>query len=350
MRFLSVFQFEQLMHPGFLAMLPGVIVLCLSECVKHAPGTLAISTGESLARVHQGKRVRLQAIPAVLRAVGLALLIVALARPLGGLRPRVRESDIIDVMLCVDVSGSMRAIDFVESGQPRDRLYVTKLALQDFINSRKVRPEDRYGVDRVGLILYAGYAWTQCPLTLDYGILEKEIERAEIDYQNPAKNGTAIGSAIGLGVSRLAKSEAKSKILVLLTDGRNNRGELDPLTAAQIARDYGIRIYTIGAGSKGEVLVPVDTPLGERFRRYLIPIDEELLTKIAETTGGRYYRAADTAALKSAYAEINELEKTTIELGEEYDYEEAFAPWAISGSVILALSVFSRRIWFDPVP
>ncbi|HOJ32327.1 MAG TPA: VWA domain-containing protein [Candidatus Hydrogenedentes bacterium] len=350
MTLINAFYFQKLMYPGFLAMLPGVIALCFAECLARVPSVLTISSLDIAQNAPRGKRVYLRHLPPIFRAIGLALLIVALSRPLGNVKPHVRESDAIDVMLCVDVSGSMRAVDFMEGGRPRDRLYVTKLAVKDFIQSRKFRPEDRYGLDRLGLILYAGYAWTQCPLTFDYGVLEREIDRASIDYQNPAKNGTAIGSAIGLAVSRLSKSEAKSRIIILLTDGRNNRGELDPLTAAQIAKDYGIKIYTIGAGSKDEVLVPVETPFGERYRRYLIPIDEDLLKKIADMTGGKYYSATDTDALKAAYEEINQLEKTPVVAGSYYDYEEKFLPWAFSGTLLLVLSTFTKRIWFDALP
>jgi len=244
----------------------------------------------------------------------------------------------------------MRAMDFVEGGVPRDRLFVTKQAVRDFVESRKIGRGDRFGIDRLGLILYAGYAWTQTPLTLDYGIIERDLEVAEVDETDPAKRGTAIGSAIGLAVAKLSKSEARSKVIILLTDGRNNTGELDPITAAQIAKEYGLRIYTIGAGSRGDVLVPQQSLFGVRLMPTRLPIDEATLIQIAEITGGKYYRAADAEAVREAYAEINELEPTEIEVSDSYDYEEAFVPWAVAGTVALALSTFSRRIWFDPIP
>ncbi len=346
----TMFGFEKLLYPQALLLLPVMVLLFWFEVSAVPFPRMKLSTAGKMAGIPKGWRTQMRFLPPLFRCLGLSLLVVALARPLGDIRPRIRESDAIDVMLCVDVSGSMRAVDFVESGKPRDRLYVTKLAVKDFIESRKFRPEDRYGLDRLGLILYAGYAWTQCPLTFDYGLLEKELDRAEIDFQNPAKDGTAIGSAIGLAVSRLNKSEAKSRIIVLLTDGRNNRGELDPVTAAQIAKEYGIKIYTIGAGTKDEVLVSVETPLGERYRRYLIPIDEELLKRIAEETGGKYFNAQDTEGLIQAYQEINQLEKTRLEAGVDWQYQERFFPWAILGTLTLVSGLLTKRVWFEVLP
>jgi Ca-activated chloride channel family protein len=199
-------------------------------------------------------------------------------------------------------------------------------------------------------VLYAGYAWTQTPLTLDYAILERDLQAARIAAGDPDKEGTAIGSALGLAVSKLKDSEAESKVVVLLTDGRNNKGSLDPITAAQIARDFGIRVYTIGAGSEGMVLVPQRTLFGTRLRRARLPVDEATLKRIAEVADGRFYRATDAEGLKHAYAEINELEKTEVEVSGYYDYDEAFMPWAVLGGLLLAGSVFSRRYWFEPIP
>jgi Ca-activated chloride channel homolog len=290
-------------------------------------------------------------LPAALRAAALALLVVALARPLQGLAPRKDRANVIDIMLCVDVSGSMLALDrgFTYQGELQNRLYVVKKVVERFVQSRKYREEDRFGLDRVGLILYAGYAWTQCPLTLDYAILEHELELAEVDETNREKQGTAIGSAIGLAVNRLRKSEAKSKVIVLVTDGQNNRGELGPLTAARLAKDYGIRVYTIGAGSSDEVLLPSQSLFGPPVP-VVIPIDDELLTEIASTTGGQYYRATDTRSLDNAYEEISNLETTEVTLNDYYEHKEGFAPYAAAGTALLLASLFSRRLWFDPIP
>jgi Ca-activated chloride channel homolog len=289
-------------------------------------------------------------LPALLRALALALLVLALARPIMGYTTRKDRANVVDIMLCVDVSGSMRSMDFVSGGQRRDRLYVTKDAVRDFIESRKVRSNDRFGLDRVGLVLYGAYAWTQCPLTLDYGVLERELNQAEINLESEKSQRTAIGSAIGLAVSRLRKSEAKSKVIILLTDGLNNSGELDPITAARLAKDYGIRVYTIGAGSTEGGLVPTQTLFGSMLQRSSEGIDETTLKKIAETTSGKYYRATDTESLRQAYHEINQLETTEVELGDYYEHSEGFFPYALMGAAVMLLSVFAKRYWFETIP
>ena len=205
MNLLGPFRFESLMHPWVLLILVAVAALFVAEVTARAPGAMTISTGAALARAAKARRRLLRWLPAVLRAVALALLVVALARPLQGLTPRKDRANVIDIMLCVDVSGSMLALDrgFTYQGELQNRLYVVKRAVERFVQSRKYRKQDRFGLDRVGLILYAGYAWTQCPLTLDYAILEHELELAEVDETNREKQGTAIGSAIGLAVNRL---------------------------------------------------------------------------------------------------------------------------------------------------
>jgi Ca-activated chloride channel homolog len=350
MSMLTAFHFDAMMHPWALLLLLAVAVLFVAECVARAPGALRISTGETLARMRGRGRTRWRRIPAVLRALGLALLVLALARPLRGYQLRPEVADVVDIMLCVDVSGSMRAMDFVSGDQYVDRLYVTKSAVQNFIEDRKLGGDGRFGVDRLGLILYAGYAWTQCPLTLDYGVLERELGLAHIDEENPRKRGTAIGSAIGLAVGKLRKSEADSKVIVLLTDGINNMGQLDPMTAAGIAKDYGIRIYTIGAGTEGEARIPRRGLFGQQMVPVRLPLDADMLKGIASETGGKFYRATDTASLANAYAEISELETTEIEIGDFYEYEEGFVPWAVAGTLMLALSAFGRRLWFEPIP
>ena len=298
MSLLNLFRFDILTHPWVLLFLIPAVILLIAEVTMRPFGALSVSTGDSLANLRRrgGSMVRL--IPPVLRAVALALLIVALARPLNGMRPRIQRADVIDIVLCVDVSGSMTAEDFaVEGVGRRDRLFVTKEAVRDFIYTRKARASDRFGVDRVGLILYAAYAWMQCPLTLDYGVFERELDAVAIDRNDEKTNRTAIGSAIGLAVSRLNKSEAKSKVIILLTDGINNHGNLDPITAAQIAKDYGIRVYTIGAGSSRGGRMTKQTMLGIQSIRSTDPIDENTLQRIARISGAKYYRAENVVLL-----------------------------------------------------
>ena len=340
MSLLDPLYFNTLKQPEVLLLLIGVATLFVAEITARPSGVLTISTGETLRRIRGNGNKLLRHLPAILRAVALAFLVVALARPLSGMRPRVENAEVRDIMLAVDVSGSMTSEDFVEDGKRRDRLYVTKAAVRDFINNRKARVTDRYGTDRVGLLLYASYAWIQTPLTLDYGLLEHDLKRVYIDQRDEKHNRTAIGSAIGLAVSNLSKSQAESKVIILLTDGINNHGSLDPITAAEIAKRYNMRIYTIGAGSPA--------------RRSAVgrdnPIDEDTMKRIASTTGGKYYRATDLESLREAYEEINELETTEVELGEIYEYDEAFVPYALVGAVAMLLSVFMRRRWFEAIP
>jgi Ca-activated chloride channel homolog len=343
MRFLDAFRFDMLAQPWALLLLIPAGILLLLEAAGFAPGAVLLPTGETLHRLPRGRGLLLRRLPALLRAAGLSLLVVALAGPMNGFQLRRDRANVIDIMLCVDVSGSMQQKDFMLGGVYRDRLFVTKRTVHDFIEDRKQRREDRYGIDRLGLILYAGYAWTQCPLTLDYALLARELDLAHVDGTDKLKEGTAIGSAIGLAVLRLRKSETKSKVIILLTDGLNNRGELDPVTAAQFSDKFGVRVYTIGAGStKGGA--------PGLFQRQAQPIDEAMLKKIAALTGGKYYRVTDTESLQTAYKEISELETTEIETGDIYEYRTAFMPWLTAGALLLACAVFLRRRLFDPVP
>lgn len=336
----QLFYFNMLKHPQMLFLLIGVALLLIAELTSRPSGILSISTGETLRSIVGRSATVLRHLPAVLRALALALLVVALARPLSGMRPRVENAEVRDIMLAVDVSGSMTSEDFVEEGKRRDRLYVTKKAVRDFINNRKAKATDRYGTDRAGLLLYASYAWIQTPLTLDYGLLEHDLDQVFIDQRDEKHNRTAIGSAVGLSISNLSKSPAESKVIILLTDGINNHGNLDPITAAELALRYGIRVYTIGAGS------PVRRSAVGRDN----PIDEDTMKRIAEITGGKYYRATDLESLREAYAEINELETTEIDLGEVYEYDEAFAPYAAIGTGLMLLSILMRRRWFESIP
>ena len=347
---LGPFSFDTLMNPWALLLLLGVLAVLIAEVLARTPGTLNISTGETLARLRRPTADIKRRLPILFRTLGLALLVLALARPITGYQVRKDRGNIIDIMLCVDVSGSMRSQDFVSGGQRRDRLFVTKEAVRDFINSRKEHSSDRYGLDRLGLVLYGMYAWTACPLTLDYGLLEHELKRTEINPEDERSQRTAIGSAIGLAVSRLRKSEAKSKVIILLTDGLNNAGELAPPTAARLAKDYGIKIYTIGAGSPEGGVVPTSTIFGPFFQQTTEGVDEDGLKKIAEITSGKYYRATDTHSLQEAYGEINQLETTEVELNDYYEHKEGFVPFAVAGAVIMLASAFSRRYWFETVP
>ena len=344
----SMFYFTELLQPWFLLLLIPVLLLLLAEIVARPPAVIKVSTGETLIGVRRLGGLAWRHLLAALRFLALGLLLCALARPVSNVHADVESADVIDIMLVVDVSGSMTQEDFIVDRQLRDRLYVTKLAVRDFIESRK-KQNSLLGTDRVGLVLYAKYAWVQCPLTLDYGILTRELARVNIDKNDEKYSRTAIGSAIGLAVSKLIKSEADSKVVILLTDGLNNEGNLDPVTAAQLARDYDIRVYTIGAGATEGTGTGFGSLLGSVGMRNN-PIDEEAMKRIADITGAKYYRATDAESLQEAYREIDELERTEIEVGETFKFDDAFAPYAALGTLLMGASIFTRRRWFEPIP
>jgi len=244
-----------------------------------------------------------------LRLMALAGVIVALARPQSGLRGEEIATEGIDIVLALDVSSSMLAEDI----EP-NRIEAAKAVAAEFIQGRRN--------DRIGLVVFSGKAYTQCPLTLDYGVLLELLQQMEVGM---IEDGTAVGMGMGVAVNRLRDSDAESKVIILLTDGRNNRGEIEPKTAAQLASSFGIRIYAIGAGKHGTARYPVDDPLmGRRYVQMRVDVDEEMLQKVADLTAGRYFRATDRESLESIYREIDELEKTEIEVTEFTRYSELF--------------------------
>lgn len=272
----------------------------------------------------------------VLRLLAVALLIIAFARPQSGQKESEVQTEGVDIILAMDISSSMLAEDF----KPKNRLEAAKVVAADFIKGRQN--------DRIGLVVFAAQSFTQCPLTLDYGIVLRFLEEIKTGMID---DGTAIGMAIGNCVNRLKDSKAKSKVVILLTDGQNNRGELDPVTAAKVAQAFKIRIYTIGAGKRGEALYPVDNPVfGRSYQRVRVEIDEELLTQVADITGGQYFRATDETSLEQIYAEIGEMEKTKIEVKEYTRYSEMFLPYALAALILLLLEIVLANTKFRKIP
>lgn len=259
--------------------------------------------------------------PGRLLYAGLALAIVALARPRSLLKGEEARARGIDILIALDTSGSMRALDF----NPKDRMTVAKQATKNFISHRQF--------DRIGLVAFAGVAVLQCPLTLDYGALLDFLD--QVDVGVTTTENTAIGTAIATAANHLKRSSAKSKVIVLVTDGRNNSGEIDPLTAAQAATGLAIKIYTIGVGIRGNSVIPVDTAWG----RQLVPIQEDLdepaLEEIARATGGRYYRAASTKEFDEIFGEIDKLEKTEIKGPVTHEYQDHYLGWLLAGMIFL---------------
>jgi len=270
----------------------------------------------------------------------IILLVFALARPQSGKAHSKVTTEGIDIVLALDVSGSMLAEDFQLKNKRRNRLYVAKEVVKDFIEWREN--------DRIGMVVFAGQAYTQCPLTLDYDVLLQFLEKVEIGM---VEDGTAIGSAIGVCVNRLKSSKAKSKVVILLTDGRNNAGGIDPLTAAELSKTFGMKIYTVGAGTKGLAPYPVKNLFGlKTYRSIQIDIDEEGLTEIAKITGGKYFRATDTASLKEVYRQIDSLEKTKMEEAKYTEYSELFIYLLIPALGILLFEVVLANTRFRRIP
>ena len=245
-----------------------------------------------------------------LRLLALSLVVFALARPQTGRSKHTEYAEAVDIMLVLDTSGSMQAQDF----EPKNRLFVAKEVIKEFIAKRKS--------DRIGLTVFAADAVTQCPLTLDYGLLTKLVDQVDFGMLD---DGTAIGMGLASACNRMRASEAKSKVIVLLTDGQNNAGMVDPTTAARVAQSLGIKVYTIGVGTHGRAPIPIDDPVfGRRLISVDVDIDETTLRKIAELTDGQYFRATDRQELESIYAHIDELEKTKVESETFVEYTERF--------------------------
>ena len=284
---------------------------------------LQFSSLQVFDKIPRTVRERMRHIPVGLRIMAIALFIVALARPQSVSDKQNISTEGIDIVLELDLSGSMLAEDFNPN-----RIEAAKQVASEFIDGRTN--------DRIGLVVFSAESFTQCPLTTDYPVLKNLLR----DVKNGMiADGTAIGLAIANGANRLKDSKAKSKVMILLTDGVNNRGEIDPITAARIAATYGIRIYTVGVGAQGEAPYPVQTPFG--IRRQMIPVDldEKVLTQVADMTGGKYYRATDNRKLKAIYKEIDQLERTKIEVMAYKRYSELYGGWLIAGLLTFMLEI-----------
>jgi Ca-activated chloride channel family protein len=275
-----------------------------------------------------------------LKATGLVLMVLALSRPQASIEKTRVYIEGIDIVLAVDVSSSMKAMDFRVKGERVNRLQVVKDVVADFIKKRKN--------DRIGLVAFSALAYTVCPLTLDHDWLEKNLERVRTGM---IEDGTAIGSAISAAVNRLRDTEAKEKVVILLTDGRNNAGRISPVAAAEAARALGIKVYTIGAGTKGLAPYPMKDTRGNTVVRPVeIRIDDELLKQIADITDGRYFRATDTRSLVKIYDEIDKLEKTRMEQTGYDLYRELFGYFLVPGLILLLLEKVLSNTVFRRIP
>jgi Ca-activated chloride channel family protein len=269
-----------------------------------------------------------------LRILVMAMVIIVLARPQSTNRWQNVSTEGIDIMIALDISGSMLAQDF----RP-NRLEASKDVAIEFISGRET--------DRMGLVVYSGESFTQCPLTSDHAVL---INLFKDIYSGMIEDGTAIGMGLANAVNRLKDSKAKSKVIILLTDGVNNRGAIAPLTAAEIARTFGIRVYTIGVGTMGMAPVPVQTPYGTRYQNAKVEIDEETLRQIADATEGRYFRATNNEKLREIYKEIDEMEKSKIDVKEYSKQEEEYMRFGLLATLLLLSEIIFRYVFFRKIP
>ncbi len=277
---------------------------------------------------------KLANLPSWLRLAAITFFIVAAARPQSYSSGQNMYTEGIDIAMVLDISGSMLSEDLKPN-----RIEAAKKVIDDFIAGRTN--------DRIGLVIFSQDAFTQCPLTIDYSVLRnllKQVHSGMID------DGTAIGNAIADGVNRLKDSKSKSKVMILLTDGVNNAGEIDPITAAQIAQKFGVRIYTVGVGTMGEAPYPFQTPFGIRYQMIPVEIDENLLQQISNITGGKYFRATNNKKLEEIYNEIDRLEKTRVEVTSYRNAKELFYGWAFTGLFLLFAEVGLSRTYLRKLP
>lgn len=324
-------------HPHFLWLLTVLIPMAVWYLYRTRRGgaALQISTVSGVVRAPKTVRYFLRHVPFALRCAAVATLVVALARPQQIEHNSHTNTEGIDIVLAIDVSGSMLARDF----KP-DRITAAKEVAGTFIS-------DRRG-DRIGLVAFAGEAYTQSPLTTDQGTLQTLLSRIRSGL---IEDGTAIGNGLATAINRLRESNAKSKVVILLTDGENNAGQIAPLTAASIARAQGIRVYTIGVGTRGKAPYPYLDIFGNiTYQMADVKIDEKSLTEIARATGGKYFRATDKAKLQAIYDEINQLEKSRVEITESTRYHEEYLPWAVAALLLLLAEFVLKTFVLKKLP
>lgn len=294
--------------------------------LRKADASLQLSDTQTLGKQPKSARIYLLHVPFVLRVACITLLSIALARPQLTNRWSSESTEGIDIMMALDISGTMQAEDLKPN-----RLEAAKQVASDFVIAR---PDDQ-----IGLVVFAGESFTQCPLTTDHAVLINLFKSVKFGM---IEDGTAIGLGLANAVNRMKDSQTKSKVIILLTDGSNNRGEIDPQTAAEIAKTYGIRVYAIGVGSHGQARVPVQTPVGVQYMMMDSEFDESTLQRIANTTGGQYFRATDNSSLKSIYEQIDQLEKTKLRVREYAKHTDIFPPFIVAALLCLIAEIILR--------
>jgi len=322
--------------PWLLLMLLLIPVLILRE--RTIASAINYSSLASLKAVsHHHSKIKAM-VPIVLRFIAITLFIIAFARPQEGHKRTEILSQGVDIVLAIDTSGSMQALDFKKNETQVTRLSVVKDVVAEFVKNREM--------DRIGMVVFGANAFTQCPLTLDQNILLSFLDKLKIGM---AGDATAIGSAIGISARRLKDLKSKSKVIILLTDGRNNSGAISPLQAAEIAKSLGIKVYTIGVGKRGKAPFLVDSIFGKRLIYQNVDIDEEVLNKISKMTDAKYFRATDLKSLKDIYKQIDLLEKSEVKSIDHSEHKELFHYFLIPGLILLLTEIvfsnsFLRRL------
>ena len=329
------FQHITFAYPAFfwlLVLLP-LMIYWYTRKTRAGQGALIVSSVKNFGSTRSWKNT-FRHVPFILRILITVSIIVALARPQIGYDEQKINGEGIDIVLCLDISGSMLAQDFTPN-----RMEAAKNVASDFIDNRPA--------DRIGLVIFSGESFTMCPLTSDRNVLKSQLYNV---HSGLLEDGTAIGSGLATGVDRLRASQSKSKVIILLTDGENNGGLIDPNTAKEIAKSVGVRVYTIGVGTEGFAPMPVQTPGGIVMQKEKVSIDEKLLTQIANETGGKYFRATDNESLKNIYTEIDKMEKSKVEITALKRYNEQFFPFALIAALLLLIELILRFTLFKKFP
>ena len=331
---LDYFKNIEFIQPFFFVLLILIPALIVWYAKNNNKTTGVIKVSDISAEGLDSFKSSFRHILFVFRLLSLTAIIFALAHPQTKLDEQRAEGEGIDIVLCIDVSGSMTARDFKPN-----RLEAAKQVAVDFVNKRPT--------DRIGVVIFSGESFTLCPLTTDQSIVISAIEGIR---NGLLEDGTAIGSGLSTSVDRLRNSKSKSKIVLLLTDGVNNGGLIDPNTAKEIAKSFGVKVYTIGVGSDGYAQQPVNTNMGVVMQNEKVNIDEKLMTEIAEETGGKYFRAKDNVGLNSIYATIDAMEKVKVQIIRTSNEEEKFYPFAFAALIFLFLEIVTRYTLFRKFP
>ena len=321
-------------QPWFLLLLIVIPVLIWWYAAKNNKRQGSIIISDVSAKGLSSWKTTFRHLPFVLRLLAIIFIVAAIARPQTMFEEQNAEGEGVDIVLCIDVSGSMTAQDLTPN-----RLEAAKNVAIDFVNKRLT--------DRIAIVIFSGESFTQCPLTTDHAVLISAIENIR---NGLLEDGTAIGSGLGTSVDRLRTSKSKSKVIILLTDGENNGGLIDPQTAKEIAKAFQVKVYTIGVGTDGYAPQPVNTPIGVVMQQGKVSIDEKLLKQIAGETGGKYFRAKDNEGLTGIYDEINSLEKSKVEISTRTRYKEKFFPFVVAALALLFLEMLLKFTVFRKFP